>query len=161
VARHAICPTPHHVVCRNPGKEVDMLMRATGVALALVMTACSSVTPVPLRGGEVCYRCRRLILDTRVAAQTVGTLATNFRTAGCLAKYLAAHPEETNAVFVTDYESGKLMPASSGAFVPTTDPNTGEEDFVVYRKNAAAAKQTPALTWAEVLDQAKAATSAN
>jgi hypothetical protein len=140
-----------------------MLMRAAGVALVLVMSACSSVTPVSLRGGEVCYRCRRLILDTRVAAQTVGTMATNFKTAGCLAKYLAAHPEETNAVFVTDYESGELIGASSAVFVPTVDPNTGEHDFVAYRKGAqaAAAKETSALAWADVLEQVKTATGTN
>ena len=141
-----------------------MLMRAAGVALVLVLSACNSVTPVPLRGGEVCYRCRRLILDTRVAAQTVGTLATNFKTAGCLAKYLAVHPEETNEAFVTDYESGKLIRASSATFVPTVDPASGERDVVAYRSEAAAAatvRQGSTLTWDEVLEQARGAGSAN
>jgi hypothetical protein len=150
----------------SPGKEVGMLMRVAGIALVLATTACSSVTPVPLRGGEVCYRCRRLILDTRLAAQTVGTMATNFKTAGCLAKYLAAHPEETNAQFVTDYESGKLIRAASAVFVPTMDPNTGERDVVAYQNEAsaaaaAAARAASVLTWDEVLAQAKAAPGAN
>jgi len=139
-----------------------MRMRAGGVVLVLALSACNTVAPIPLRGGEVCFRCRRAIVDTRLAAQTVGIMASNFRTAGCLAKYLADHPADTSAIFVTDYESGRFMPAASGVYVPTVDRNNGERDFVVYRNGAAAsteaaARQTSTLSWAQVLEQAKSA----
>ena len=140
-------------------------MRAGGVLLLLILTACA-VAPVPIRSGELCFRCQRLIVDTRLAAQTASGLASDFRTAGCLAKYLAEHPDNRSAVFVTDYETGKLMPAASGVYVPTVNRDNGERDFVVYRRGAAAsaeaaARKTSTMTWAQVLEQAKSAQSGN
>ena len=143
-----------------------MKMRIGGVLLILALSACSSVGPVPIRTGEICFRCQRPIIDTRLAAQTVSGLVSDFRTAGCLAKYLADHPGDKSAVFVTDYETGKLIPAASGVYVPTVNRDNGERDFVVYRRTAnarveAAARQTSTMTWAQVLEQAKSAQRGN
>ena len=123
--------------------------------------ACSSVTPLPIHAGDLCFRCRRPIVDTRLAAQTIGGgLASNFRTPGCLAKYLADHPAEVNIVFVTDYASGKMLLAQSAVFVPTLDRDNGERDYIAFRDHAAAnteamARQTSPVLWIDVLGQAK------
>jgi len=128
---------------------------------ALLASACSSVTPFPIRTGDVCFRCRRVISDERLGAETVGGgLASKFRAPACLAKYLADHPNDTSAVFVTDYASGRFLPASRAFFVPTTDRNTGERDYMAYKDRAAAgaeafSRRVATVTWAAVLEQAK------
>jgi len=128
---------------------------------ALLVSACSSVTPFPIRTGDVCFRCRRVISDERLGAETVGGgLASKFRAPGCLARYLADHPNDTSAVFVTDYTSGKFVSAENAFFVQTMDRNTGERDYIAYKDRAAAgaeafSRRTSAVTWAAVLEQTK------
>jgi hypothetical protein len=131
-------------------------------ALAMVFTAaCSSITPLPIRTGEACFRCKRPIAETRLAAQTIGGgYASNFRTPGCLAKYLADHPDEKNTIFVTDYAGGKMLLAESAAFVPTLNRDNGERDYMAFKDRAAAnaeamTRQTSPVTWSDVLEQAK------
>ena len=54
-------------------------------------------------------------------------LASKFRAPGCLAKYLADHPEETGTIFVTDYVTGKWIRPEQAKFVPVVvNPDTGE-----------------------------------
>lgn len=140
---------------------------AVGALTVLLAGGCSSITPLPIRTGELCFRCRRTILDTRLAAQAIGGgLASNFRTSGCLAKYLAAHPEEKNIVFVSDYAGGRMLPAESAVFVPTLDRNNGERDYIAFRHRTAAnaeamARKTSPITWADVLEQERKAQRGN
>ncbi|MGE5244375.1 MAG: hypothetical protein ACM3SQ_09125 [Betaproteobacteria bacterium] len=132
------------------------------VALALALAAgaaCSSITPVAVNVGDQCFRCRRPILETRLAAEMVDSsrLAYKFRTTGCLAKYLVDHPSDTGTLFVTDFTSGKMMPTADATFVPVVlDPNTGESDYRAYRNKADADKaaqelHATALDWTTVL----------
>jgi hypothetical protein len=140
-----------------------LMRRITLGALTLVFTgACSSITPLPIRTGELCFRCKRPIADTRLAAQTIGGgYASNFRTPGCLAKYLADHPNEKNVLFVSDYAgAAKMVLAESAAFVPTLNRDNGERDYLAFKDRAAAnaeaaARQTSPVTWTDVLEQAK------
>jgi hypothetical protein len=128
----------------------------------ILALSCSSISPVRVTAGDQCFRCRRTIVEARVAGEILnGGLATKYRGPGCLAKYLAAHPDETGVLFVTDFASGKLMPPASAAFVPlVVDPNTGETDYRAYKVKAdadAAARElhTATVSWGTVLEQAR------
>ena len=104
--------------------------------------ACNSALPVKVEGGEVCYRCRRVIADARLAAETLdGKLVWKFRSTGCVSKYLADHPRDASIVFVTDYKTGKLVQPDRATFVPTVDRNTGEKDFIAFTDRAAASAE--------------------
>lgn len=123
-----------------------MKLRAAVFALALAGAACSSVKTVPIFAGDTCFRCRRIITDTKVAAEVVdsGGRAFKFRTPGCLATYFKAHPEElaTSKVFVTDYHSGRFIPAKNALFVPTTlfDGSDRTRDFKAFASASEARK---------------------
>ena len=140
---------------------------ALAAVLFVAAGACSSVSPRPIRAGELCFRCKRVIVDTRVAAQTIdGGLASNFRSPGCVARYLAGHPSEQSVVFVTDYESSKLVPVASAVFVQTLNRDTGEVDFAAYTDQKAAAieaakRNTSPVAWAAVLDWGRSAERGN
>ena len=139
---------------------------AVGALLILIAGACASVKPMPIRTGELCFRCRRPIIETRLAAQTVGGgLVSNFRAPGCLAKYLADHPEPST-VFVTDFASGKMVLAAAAVYVPTVDRNNGEQDYMAFSNRATAqseatARSTSPVTWDVVLEQARQAQRGN
>jgi copper chaperone NosL len=132
------------------------------VAVALLI-ACSSITPLPIRAGDTCFRCRRTISHTRLAAELVdeNRRAFSYKTAGCLAKYLAENPGAEPVVFVTDYTSGKLIRASSALFVRSViDERTGEHDFYAFQSRDEAlafAKESNSsvIDWLIVLQQAR------
>jgi hypothetical protein len=129
--------------------------------IALLAIACSSVHPVAVQVGERCYRCRRAITDTKLAAQLIDNQGAPFpfRTSGCLAKYLKSHPEEKGAPFVADNGTGHFVSAASAWFVPTdlhpTESQAIESDFLAFgsRKDAEAANTTHAtlLRWDQVI----------
>ena len=44
--------------------------------------------------GEICFRCHRVIADARLAAEMMDrNLPTKYKTSGCMARYVAAHPD--------------------------------------------------------------------
>jgi hypothetical protein len=54
-----------------------------------------------------------------------------------MAKYLVSHPDETGAIYVTDYTTGKMFSPELGWFVPVRlNRDTGERDYRAYRKQA-------------------------
>ena len=102
--------------------------------LGLVLVGCSS-TPPPVQSGQVCFRCKRVIADAKLGVQMVNTAGqtSTFRTPGCLARYLADHPNEARDIYVTDYPSGKLFPVSRALFVRgKIDQATGERDYFAF-----------------------------
>ena len=135
---------------------------AGGVMWLVLLGACSSIAPVPIHNGELCFRCRRVIVDSRLAAQTIGGgLVSNFRTSGCLGKYLAEHPQDTSTVFVSDFQTGKLVPADTAYFVPTLDRNTGERDYIAFASRSVAdaeafSRKASWVRWATVVQNASA-----
>jgi hypothetical protein len=141
-------------------------MTRTGFAVMAVATlavvSCTSLAPVRVAGGEQCFRCRRTIVDTRLAGETIDRngFVSKFRAPGCMANYLIAHPEERVATFVTDYVSGKMVSPDAALFVPfVIDRNTGEQEYKAYRQKAdavAAARQeqTVPVAWNVVLGKA-------
>jgi hypothetical protein len=131
-----------------------------GAAIAS-LCACNSVAPVKIQSGEVCYRCRRVIADARLGAEALdGSLAWKFKSAGCLSKYLADHPQDKSVVFVTDYASGKLVSPQRAVFVPTVNRDTGEKDFIAFSDRAAANAEASSrhaiiVDWQAVLADAR------
>jgi len=129
----------------------------------LAILSCTSVAPVKITAGDQCFRCRRIIVDTHLAAETIqGSFVSKYRAPGCMAKYIAAHPDEPpGSVFVTDYASGTMIDPSRAFFVSVLlDRNTGETDYRAYRAKAdadAAALQlmTTPVDWPTVLRQAQ------
>jgi hypothetical protein len=137
------------------------------VMVVAVIAGCASVKPAPVQVGDRCIRCRRVIGDLKVAGEIVDQLKTPlpFRTAGCLAKYVKGHPgEPLTAVFVTDYQTGRMLEAEDAWFVPTRmqqpDTKKAEDDYLAFRSRDAAAASTTEkpvlLRWNQVLAAASA-----
>lgn len=133
-----------------------------GVAAGTVLTlSCASVSPVAINAGDQCFRCRRPIVERALAAELMdgNRLATKFRAPGCMAKYLADHPEETGTLFVTDYATGKWIRPERARFVPVVlNRNTGESDYRAFFNQAdadAAAAELQALPidWPAVMER--------
>jgi hypothetical protein len=131
--------------------------------ISVAALSCSSVAPVRIAAGDQCFRCRRTIVNERVATETIDAngFVSKFRGAGCMAKYLVAHPDERAVIFVTDYTSGKMTAPQNASYVPVlVDRDTGESDYRAFRSQADAGATgaemhaTP-LTWDAVLDQAR------
>jgi hypothetical protein len=129
-----------------------------------VVAGCASVAPIKLQSGDTCYRCHRVIQDTRLAAEIMDEgdrVATSypFRTSGCLAKYLKANPTgKSSTVYVTDYHTERMIEAGDAWFVPLTltsaDGKKVEQDFAAFgsREDANRFRQdVPAKRWADVV----------
>jgi copper chaperone NosL len=129
------------------------------LAVALLVSACASVSPIPIRAGDVCFHCRRTIVDPSLAAEVISDQghAFKFSSVTCLTEYLREHPEEgVRATFVTDHARGRLFAAGDAYYVRfVSDPTIGQVDFAAYRDKAAASafaaknKTTP-IDWAGV-----------
>jgi copper chaperone NosL len=106
-------------------------------ALLVFASACASTSPVPIRAGDVCFHCRQTITDTKLAAEVISQSghAFKFSSVGCLSDYLRDHPDEiTRAVFVTDYNRGRLFPAQKAWFVKfEVNPAVKAEDYAAFR----------------------------
>jgi hypothetical protein len=127
-------------------------------AVLLVTLSCSSIRPVPVSAGDICTRCGRSIDDVRLAGEVIdtGDTALKFKTAGCMAQYLKSHPEAVKAVFVTDYKTGRMIPAGKAVFVRATiDEVRGERDYLAFATMAdaqpvAARNQSSVVDWIAV-----------
>src|SRR3982751_3977937 len=129
-----------------------------------VVTAYASVTRVVARAGSRALRCRQPVNDLRVAGEIIDRLQAPFpfRTPGCLAKYVKATPiGEISAVFVTDFQSGRMIPAGDAWFVPAkltaADGRTLEADYIAYKSRSdadSARSGQPLLRWAQVVAEA-------
>lgn len=136
-------------------------MRWLIVAASLLAVGCSSVKPLPIVVGDRCFNCQRPIDDIKVAAEAIdeGGHAFKFRTPGCMARFMAERKGDTyKGVFVADYTTGKLIPASSASFAkiainPTT---SSEKDYVGFGSAKAAGEAAgkeggAALEWDAVI----------
>ncbi len=131
-----------------------------------VIGACASIQPVALQAGERCRRCRQPVSDLRVAGEVFDQFRAPFafRSAGCMAKYVKVTPsEKITAVFVTDFQSGRLVRAEDAWFVPAklAGPNgrTLESDYLAFKSRVAAdaaREGQPLLRWSQVVAEAAA-----
>lgn len=140
----------------------QLVLGVVGGLAILPLASCSSIAPVKITAGEQCYRCRRTIVDERVAAEIIsGSFVSKFRAPGCMAKYMVDHPDDRGTIFVTDYTTGKMIAPQDAYFVPlTVNDATGERDYRAYRLKAiadltAADLKTTAVDWKTVLERAR------
>jgi hypothetical protein len=149
------------------GRRVVMRKLALGAFLILVVSACASITPMPIRTGEGCFQCRRPITNLRLASQVIaGGLASNFHAPRCLAAYLVEHPGDQGVAFVTDFPSGKMVQAAAAVYVPTVNRDNGERDFIAFSdrtmaQSEATARSASLFTWDAVLEQVRQARPGN
>lgn len=130
-----------------------------------IVLACSSLKPVAINTGDICENCRRAIINTKVAAEVVepNGLAMKFRTVSCMAKFMEQHPAEGSGVFVTDFHTGRFVPATSAVFVKAPlDDGTNERDYVAFRDVASAVEfgrtnGSSPVDWPSVMKQTAAA----
>jgi hypothetical protein len=120
------------------------------------------VPPQTIGEGEVCFKCRRVITNARLAAETMDrSLPTKYKTAGCMAAYVASHPASGSRYYVTDFASGGLIEAEHAFFVPVViNDTTNERDYRAYYSHAVAniAAQVlgaGVLRWEEVVERAR------
>lgn len=141
-----------------------MRSRAMLLMAGLVMVACSGIQPAQISAGDVCFRCRRIINEPRVAAEVIDQdgRAFKFRTAGCMAKFLKANPNQQFAgIFATDYATGRLVKVTAVQFVPSMIGEGRDQamDYVAYFAEEGAAdaarraNATP-VDWEKVLADA-------
>jgi hypothetical protein len=134
--------------------------------LGATLAACASVQPARVELGDRCLRCRRPIQDLRLAGEIVDTMRAPFpfRTPGCLAKYVKANSGMAlTAIFVTDFRTGKMIPAGDAWFVPTSltspDGRTAEPDYYAFRSRADAqqfkADAASVMRWNQVVAAAE------
>lgn len=138
-----------------------MKSRAMLLMAGLVMAACSGLQPVQIAAGDVCFRCRSMINDPRIAAEIIDSdgRAYKFRTVGCMAKFLRANPGQTfDGMFATDFATGRLVKVSAVKFVPTMLGEGRERalDYVAYytaegAADAATREKTEVMDWGRVL----------
>jgi len=90
--------------------------------------------PQTIGEGEVCFRCRHVIANAKLAAEIMDrNLPTKYKTAGCMAAYVATHHSDDSRYYVTDFASGGLIEARFAFFVPMMiNDTTGERDYRAY-----------------------------
>ena len=135
-----------------------------GLILVVVVAACTSIKPVAINAGDRCLRCKQPVSDLRLAGEMFDRMRAPFpfRTAGCMAKYVkATPPEQITVVFVTDFNSGRMLDAADAWFVPAklaaADGRRLEPDYLAFRSRAdaeAAREGQPLLRWAQVVAEA-------
>ena len=133
-----------------------------GLASLALVSCTATIAPVKINAGDQCFRCRRIIADTRLATEQIqGGLTSKYRAPGCMAKYLVAHPDEGGTLFVTDYATGKMIRPAEAIFVPALlDSLTGESDYRAYKDSADASAPARELAttlgdWQTVLDRVR------
>jgi hypothetical protein len=117
---------------------------ATILVLSAVLTGCAPPRAVNVVAGEACERCRRPILNERLAAEHVGAngFALKFRTIHCMSTWLAKHPMASeDFLYVANFARDGWIRADRASFVRViVNPNTMERDFIAFADSALAAE---------------------
>lgn len=114
---------------------------AAALSLALAVLGCAPDKPLPISTMDLCYRDQRRIADTKLAAEliTADGYALKFHSVSCMAAYLHEQPQEVRAVYVTDYQTGRLIRAAPATFVwAEVNLTTRERDYLAFQSQAAA-----------------------
>lgn len=136
---------------------------------ALVLTlgaivASADLYSAPLRGGERCARCERLIENPAVAGEILSkekSVASPFRTMECMLTYLRDKDIPADRIFVADHVTGRLTRVEWAHFVRvpievlSDNPRygVGEFDYVAFGSSLLAVRfaeryGTEPLDWA-------------
>lgn len=138
-----------------------------GVIAAQATIAGSAINPVPIKAGDQCFRCQRVIADPWVAGEVIGKptdMAYKFRTIRCMITHLKATEMATSQIYVADTQTAKLVDIDHAAFVPVViDEYTGfpgyglgKRDYVAFRslgaaEQFAAERGVKTMSWAAVV----------
>ncbi len=121
------------------------------------------VPPQTIGEGEICFKCRRVITNAKLAAEIVdGGLPTKYKSAGCMAAYVAQHPSSDSRYYVADFPSGGLIEVKHAYFVPVVvNDKTGERGYRAYYSRgmaeiAAQILRVPVVDWQTIVARAKA-----
>jgi hypothetical protein len=155
-----------------PGFRQEIAMRRTFITAATwtaflfaiyLFLGYTPAAPDSIGEGEVCFRCRRVITNARLAAEMMDrNLPTKYKTAGCMAVYVATHPGTGARYYVTDFASGALIPAERAFYVRVLiNDRTGERDYRAYYSRgmadiAAQEFTSTVVGWDTVVEAAKA-----
>lgn len=131
---------------------------------AIVATA--DIYSSPLRGGDICVRCERVVEHAEFAGEILSarkSVAAPYRTIACMLAYLADKNIPADRIFVADRITARMTPVEPADFVRvpiavlSDNPGygTSEFDYVAFRSSAAAARTaevfgTTPLSWAEL-----------
>lgn len=142
-----------------------MINRHISIGLIAIVwfIACGTLKPVTVNVGDTCYGCRCHIVEPRQAGEMIDPngLAYKFHGPRCMARYVATHPSEQAALFVTDFATGHMIEAARASYVPViVDPNTMQPDYRAHLRRVdaetfAKTENAAVLTWAAVLDKAR------
>lgn len=139
-------------------------MRWLIAAAAVLAVGCSSVKPLPVVVGDRCFGCGRPIDEVKLAGELIdhGGHALKFRSAACMAKFLAEHEgDEYRAMFITDYNTGRFIELSDAKFAKVTvNKATLEKDYLAFHDAAAAEQMARSeggsvMAWEAVVAAAK------
>ena len=156
-------PPPRGTAAMPDFRREDLMRFAIATIVALTLVGCSSLQPLPIRAGDTCFTCGRLIAEPKLAAEMIDAngRAYKFETVTCMAKDLVGHPAEKPATFVTDWSTGKWLPASNATYVrAVVDEATLAKSYYAFRSADTAAafakeKTSPAIDWTTVQRQVK------
>jgi nitrous oxide reductase accessory protein NosL len=136
-------------------------MRAASiVVLSALLAACAPSKPVNVTVGEACWRCRRPILDTAIAAELMDSngFASKFRTVHCMTTWIAQQKGPVDGhLWVTDYARHRWIRAERAVYVRAViDPRTMERDFLAFGDKEAATEAarknaSTVVPWTDVL----------
>lgn len=135
---------------------------ATVLVLSAGLAACAPPPrPVDVVLGEACERCKRPIIDERIAAERIGAngFALKFRTIHCLSTWLGKREgADQGFVYVADFGKKEgWVRADRASFVRAiVNPNSMERDFIAFSDPARAAEaarkhNSAVVGWADVL----------
>ena len=142
---------------------LKVLLGALALSFAAIV-ASADIYSAPLRGGEICARCDRVVENPGVAAEILSTqksVASPFRTIACMLTFLRDKDIAADRIFVADRTTGRLTPVDQAYFVrvpirvlsENASYGIGDVDYVAFRSSVAAARMaerygTTPLDWA-------------
>lgn len=120
-------------------------------------------TPESIAEGEICYRCRRVITEDRLAGEILTPdVPLKYKAPLCMARFVVSTPLSDRArILVTDFVTGALIPADRAWYVPIiVDRHTHEAEYKAYRsrkvaEEAAGDLGTKTVRWDSVLAHAR------
>jgi copper chaperone NosL len=141
-------------------------MRNTSLGLAVLLLASCQRAPRPLVAGvDACDYCRMTVSDTRFGGEIqsrTGKIST-FDAVECLASFhiAATDRDDVRAAWVSDFESGRLVPVDSAVFLRDGRVNSpmGRSLVAFGPEHATGLEERyggRTLTWNEILELLRA-----
>ena len=119
--------------------------------------------PESIAEGEICYRCRRVITEDRLAGEILTPdVPLKYKAPLCMARFVVSTPLSDRArILVTDFATGAMIAADRAWYVPIiVDSYTHEAEYRAYRsrhvaEQAAGELGVGAVKWQSVMAHAR------